>query len=191
MAGFVKVDNFNFLKSHSLNSTSAQSHPGFILSISDQLGSLLYDTVPGVTFSSDGRYAIPIRNAAMAAGVIHGHDEDLANDIINSPNLMKWEKEQKLKTNHRYSILVLTGLPKKKFIEVCAHELGHDWMNENFPKIKDLKLKEGWAEYFASEVNKLYEQKAMNKRIETNTSKVYGDGYRFIRDYVKRHGNFR
>jgi hypothetical protein len=118
------------------------------------------------------------------------HNYTIKTKIETSYSLFKGkqEKKQKRKTNHRYSVLVLTGLPKKKFIEVCAHELGHDWMDENFPKIKDLKLKEGWAEYFASEVNKLYEQKAMNKRIETNPSKVYGDGYRFIRDYLKKYG---
>lgn len=92
------------------------------------------------------------------------------------------------KTNDRYSILALTGLPKWKFIEVCAHELGHDWMQARYPKIRDLKIKEGWAEYFASRVNEIYGQESLNKRMETNTSTVYGDGYRFIRDYVKEHG---
>jgi hypothetical protein len=24
--------------------------------------------------------------------------------------------------------------------------------------------------------------------METNPSKIYGDGYRFVRDYVKQHG---
>ena len=98
------------------------------------------------------------------------------------------EKTEKYKTNIRYAISVLSGLPKWKFIEVCAHELGHDWMQEKFPNIKDLKIKEGWAEYFASRVNDIYGQGYLNKRMETNPSKIYGGGYRFIRDYVKQHG---
>ncbi|MFA6716850.1 MAG: hypothetical protein WCS27_15835 [Victivallaceae bacterium] len=98
------------------------------------------------------------------------------------------EKTEVKKTNNRYSILILNGLPEWKFVEVCAHELGHDWMQENYPKIKDLKVKEGWAEYFASRVNEIYGREYLNKRMESNPSKIYGDGYRFIRDYVKRYG---
>ncbi len=100
----------------------------------------------------------------------------------------KQEKTTKYRTNNRYSILILSGLPEWKFIEVCAHELGHDWMQEKFPKIKSLKIKEGWAEYFATRVNDLYGRGVMNKRMEINSNKIYGDGYRFIRDYVKQHG---
>ncbi len=100
----------------------------------------------------------------------------------------KQQKTSKWQTNNRYAIYVLAALPKWKFIEVCAHELGHDWMQEKFPKITDLKVKEGWAEYFAARVNDLYGQGYLNKRMEVNTNKVYGDGYRFICDYVKAHG---
>jgi hypothetical protein len=83
------------------------------------------------------------------------HNYTIKTKIETSYSLFKGkqEKKQKRKTNHRYSVLVLTGLPKKKFIEVCAHELGHDWMDENFPKIKDLKLKEG---RFCLERNRTY-----------------------------------
>ena len=98
------------------------------------------------------------------------------------------EKTKKYITNNRYTIYILSGLPKWKFIEVCAHELGHDWMQGAFPKIKNLKIKEGWAEYFATQVNDLYGQSVMNKRMKANTNKIYGDGYRFIRDYVNQHG---
>ncbi len=98
------------------------------------------------------------------------------------------EKIEKRRTNERYTIYLLSGLPKWKFIEVCAHELGHDWMQEYYPQIKDLKIKEGWAEYFASQVNDIYGQGYLNKRMDKNPSKIYGDGYRFIRDYVKQHG---
>jgi hypothetical protein len=99
----------------------------------------------------------------------------------------KQEKTEKYRTDNRYTIFILSGLPKWKFIEVCAHELGHDWMQGRFPKIKDLKIKEGWAEYFATRVNDLYGQGFLNKRMEVNKNKVYGDGYRFIRDYIKQH----
>lgn len=100
----------------------------------------------------------------------------------------KKEKIETYRTDNRYTILILSGLPKRKFIEVCAHELGHDWMQGNYPKIKNLKVKEGWAEYFATRVNDIYGQRFMNKRMETNKNKIYGGGYRFIRDYIKQHG---
>ncbi|MBU8902605.1 MAG: hypothetical protein KOO69_07685 [Victivallales bacterium] len=98
------------------------------------------------------------------------------------------DKTTKKRTNERYTIFILSALPKRKFIEVCAHELGHDWMQGNFPKIKDLKIKEGWAEYFATRINDIYGQEYMNKRMNANSNAVYGGGYRFIRDYVKQHG---
>lgn len=107
-----------------------------------------------------------------------------------SYSLLKGRKEKttQYRTNKRYSVFLLSGLPEWKFIEVCGHELGHDWMQANFPKIKDLKIKEGWAEYFASRVNDIYGQSHLNNRMRKNTSRIYGEGYRFIRDYVKKHG---
>lgn len=98
------------------------------------------------------------------------------------------EKTTRKLTNERYTIFILSGLPKWKFIEVCAHELGHDWMQGYYPKIKILKIKEGWAEYFATRVNDIYGQGYMNQRMDKNSNAVYGGGYRFIRDYVKQHG---
>lgn len=100
----------------------------------------------------------------------------------------KQEKTETYQTDDRYTIYILSGLPKWKFIEVCAHELGHDWMQGRFPKIRNLKIKEGWAEYFATRVNDLYGQGFLNKRMEANTNKIYGGGYRFVQNYVKQHG---
>ncbi|MDD5698973.1 MAG: LIM domain-containing protein [Victivallaceae bacterium] len=98
------------------------------------------------------------------------------------------DKTEQYLTNNRYSVSVLSGLPRRKFIEVCAHELAHDWMDAEYPKIKSLKIKEGWAEYVATRVNELYGRQFMNKRMEANTNEIYGDGYRFIRDYIREHG---
>jgi hypothetical protein len=85
-------------------------------------------------------------------------------------------------------VYVLYGLPRKKLIEVCGHELAHDWMQENYPKTQDSKLKEGWAEYIATRINELYDQAEMNKRMEENKDPVYGDGYRMVRDFIKQNG---
>ena len=121
---------------------------------------------------------------------LYKHSFTIKTKTQTSYSLLKGrqEKTEKYRTNERYTIYLLSGLPKWKFIEVCAHELGHDWMQAYYPKIKDLKIKEGWAEYFASRVNDIYGQGYLNKRMDKNPSKIYGDGYRFIRDYVKQHG---
>ncbi|MCF6175250.1 MAG: protein DA1 [Victivallaceae bacterium] len=92
------------------------------------------------------------------------------------------------KDNVSYSIYVLYGTPRHKLIEVLAHELGHDWMQKYYPKIKDLKIKEGWAEYVASQVNILYGRPAMNRRMKFNKDKTYGDGYRMISAIGKKRG---
>jgi hypothetical protein len=92
------------------------------------------------------------------------------------------------KTAERNSIYVLYGMPRYKLVEVIAHELGHDWMQENYPFIKDMKIKEGWAEYVASLVNKLYDQEHLNKRMQKNTDKIYGDGFRLISGKAEQGG---
>lgn len=98
------------------------------------------------------------------------------------------ESTREYKTDERYVIMVLYGIPENKFVEVAAHELGHDWMQAYYPEIEDLKIKEGWAEYVASQANILYGREDMNRRMEQNPDPIYGEGYRFIRDYIERHG---
>ena len=103
-------------------------------------------------------------------------------------NLKTEEKTEEYKSNEKFSVYVLYGLPRKKLIEVCGHELAHDWMQQHYPKLQDLKLKEGWAEFIATKVNTLYGQAEMNKRMEENRDKIYGDGYRLVRDFVSQNG---
>lgn len=103
---------------------------------------------------------------------------------------LPWKKPKTeiIRTNERFAIYVLYGLPKEKLIEVCAHELAHDWMQDNYPGIKDMKIREGWAEYVATKANRLFGNENLNRRIERNPDPVYGDGYRAIAQYVADHG---
>ena len=73
-------------------------------------------------------------------------------------------------------------MSRKKFIEVASHELAHDWMQEYYPKISDLKVKEGWAQYIAWRVNKIYGNLDFNTLIEKNKDPIYGDGFRLINE---------
>ena len=87
-----------------------------------------------------------------------------------------------------YSIMALYGLSRDKLGEVLAHELAHDWMQENYPDISDLKIKEGWAEFVASRFNDTIGKSGYNARMEFNPNPIYGDGYRLFRDLYKKGG---
>ncbi|HQO08847.1 MAG TPA: LIM domain-containing protein [Clostridiales bacterium] len=97
-------------------------------------------------------------------------------------------KDVKTSRTDSIFICVLDHLPKVKFIEVAAHELAHDWMDKHYPGIKDLKINEGWAEYTASRINILYGNEKLNNRMRENPDPHYGEGYRYIADYVKNKG---
>lgn len=86
------------------------------------------------------------------------------------------------------SIIALYGLARDKMGEVIAHEIAHDWMQVNYPKITDLKTKEGWAEFVASRFNDVIGKSDANARMEFNPNPIYGDGYRLFRDLYKKGG---
>lgn len=96
-------------------------------------------------------------------------------------------KEKRVKPA-THTIYLLYGMPKNKLIEVVAHELGHDWMQEHLPKITNLTLKEGWAEYVASLVNSLCGRSKMNMRMKLNKDAVYGGGFRKIYKISRKNG---
>ncbi|OGV58390.1 MAG: hypothetical protein A2X49_10510 [Lentisphaerae bacterium GWF2_52_8] len=106
----------------------------------------------------------------------------------NAIGKKKSSETQSSVTEQQYSIYVLDNIPKDKLCEVLAHELAHDWMQEYYPNISDLKIKEGWAEYVAAQMNKSAGREEFNRRMEKNPDPNYGDGYRMIRDYVAKHG---
>ncbi len=85
-------------------------------------------------------------------------------------------------------IFILSHLPKKKLIEVCAHELAHDWMQEFFPHINRLKTKEGWAEFVAWRINSIVGSEDLNRRIEQNLHPDYGDGFRMMKQIYTKSG---
>ncbi len=62
-------------------------------------------------------------------------------------------------------------------------------MQEHFPKIKELWIKEGWAEYIASLINIEYDQEELNKRMQFNTDEIYGKGFRKIKRIAEKYGN--
>ena len=89
-----------------------------------------------------------------------------------------------------YTIFGLTGTPRSKLIEVFAHELGHDWMQEYYPGVKALKIREGVAEYCSYVVNLQFKQGEMNLRMKNNPDPIYGDGFRLIYKVGGERGDF-
>ena len=96
------------------------------------------------------------------------------------------EKEEK--TSEQFNIYVLEGLPKERMEYVIAHELGHDWQMAKFPGIRDMAVKEGFAEYIGWLYNRLHKRDYLNKRIEANTDPVYGQGFRLIKSVADKEG---
>ena len=91
-------------------------------------------------------------------------------------------------TRQKFHVEILEGLPAKRYIEVAAHELAHDWMYANLPGIKEPRLVEGFAEYVASRVNILFDHEELNRRMESSPDPVYGEGYRQMRRMAEKEG---
>lgn len=127
------------------------------------------------------------KNSEMELGLF-AHEEWKNTETTYKSRLgFKYGEETKVELTDSFYIYILTDIPKDKFIEITAHELAHDWMEKVYPNIKDLKITEGWSEFAASQVNSIYKNGYLNIRMEENNNPVYGDGYRFIADYVKQN----
>ena len=81
-----------------------------------------------------------------------------------------------------YRIRILTGLPRDVFRAVAAHELAHDWMEENLPHLMDKdEIREGFAEFVAWSFSKAEGNTRMMEYTENRTDEVYGGGFRKVR----------
>ena len=85
-------------------------------------------------------------------------------------------------------ILMLDHLPRRRFLEIAAHELAHHWQYHAAPYLRDRVMQEGFAEYMASLVNREFGQENLNARIEQRRDPVYGAGFRKIRSVARREG---
>ena len=93
-----------------------------------------------------------------------------------------------IRSRDEFRILILSGLPPDYFRGVGAHELAHDWMQENLPHIDEPQIREGFAEFVSWAYAKEKKLDRVSWRIEQNTDEVYGDGFRKVRDMM---GNAR
>ena len=86
-----------------------------------------------------------------------------------------------IRNRDTYRILILKGLPPDFFRSVGAHELAHDWMEENLPHIDEPEIREGFSEYISWLYSKSEHLDRIPWRMEQNTDPIYGDGFRKIR----------
>ncbi len=90
--------------------------------------------------------------------------------------------------NRRCAIYVLDHLPRERFIESCAHEIAHDWMQHHAGVRYPEDIREGFAEYVAALADRASGRPEMVRRMESNPDPVYGGGYRKVAAYAQQHG---
>ena len=96
-----------------------------------------------------------------------------------------WFDSNEINGKPRYRIRILTGLPRDVFRAVAAHELAHDWMEENLPHLMDKReISEGFAEFVAWSFSQAEGLKRMMKYTENRTDDVYGGGFRKVREMM-------
>ncbi len=109
-------------------------------------------------------------------------EHELGLFIFNSRSLSFFGRT--VRKSDEYRILILRGQPPDFFRGVGAHELAHDWMQENLPHIDDPQIREGFAEFVSWAYAKSEKLDRVPWRMEQNTDPVYGDGFRKVRDMM-------
>lgn len=89
-----------------------------------------------------------------------------------------------VRSKDEYRIMILDGQPPDFFLAVGAHELAHDWMEENLPHIDDPQIREGFAEFVSWVFARSEDLDRIPWRMEYNTDEIYGDGFRKVRDMM-------
>ncbi|HOJ37763.1 MAG TPA: hypothetical protein PLI27_08855 [Ignavibacteriales bacterium] len=108
------------------------------------------------------------------------------NTLIQTTITNKSKKTKEVSKKQKYKIYILSYLPIEKFREVVAHELAHDWMQEYYPRIRDLQIIEGFAEYVAYCIVQIYGHYNLADYIAKNKDPIYGGGFRKIYSIASR-----
>ncbi|MCP5103463.1 MAG: protein DA1 [bacterium] len=98
--------------------------------------------------------------------------------------------EDKKRVKVEYHIYILSGIPQLNFDAVLAHELLHVWLIE-----RDIKLSQKEAEGFCNLGSALVYQaddskfaRVLLERMESSPDRMYGKGYRQMKDRLRRLG---
>ncbi len=87
----------------------------------------------------------------------------------------------------RRGIYVQTGLPRLLFEQVAAHELAHAWQGENCPLMRDVLVREGFAEWSAYKVLQAQGHTAQMALMRQRAD-LYGQGLQWALDLETRQG---
>ena len=110
-----------------------------------------------------------------------GTRKELNMEADGEHNELGWFDPKTIRNKPQYTIRILTGLPRDVFRSVGAHELAHDWMNEELPHLMDKpEIREGFAEFVAWSFSKAEGNKRMMDYTERRTDDVYGGGFRKV-----------
>ena len=111
-----------------------------------------------------------------------GTRKEINLEADGSHNELGWFDPKTVRNKPLYTIRILTGLPRDVFRAVAAHELAHDWMDENLPHLSDKpEIREGFAEFVAWSFSREEGNSRMMKYTENRTDEVYGGGFRKVR----------
>ncbi len=84
-------------------------------------------------------------------------------------------------------IYVQTGLPRQMFLKVASHEYAHAWQGENCPLLKDLRFREGFAEWVAYIVLSHYNLQDQMVRM-INEDNIYSQGLELMLELESKVG---
>jgi hypothetical protein len=111
-----------------------------------------------------------------------GTRKELNLEADGKHNELGWFDPKTIRNKPQFTIRILTGLPRDVFRSVGAHELAHDWMNEELPHLSDKpEIREGFAEFVAWSFSKAEGNTRMTDYTESRTDEVYGGGFRKVR----------
>jgi len=92
-----------------------------------------------------------------------------------------------LRHGMKRGIYILTGLPRKLFIQTAAHEYAHAWQGENCPTLNNSLIQEGLAEWVAYRALGIFGYAGGLAQMRDRQD-IYGAGLRWALDCENRNG---
>ena len=127
-------------------------------------------------------YAIGIKNISKKIPIklINLIEFNKITKINNHGNLKGYTKFNNTNMANKFEIFILFGLPKVEFEAALAHELLHIWLEQNNFHLKS-EITEGFCNLGRAliyENENTYFSKIHLNSMQTDTSLIYGSGYR-------------
>ncbi len=127
--------------------------------------------LPSLELLGVDRLSALLGPAPAARGLVRGHYSQQVTRTLGGPGADRVQK----------SIHLLYGMKPDNVLIAGAHELGHDWLSERFPRLDSAPqwMKEGVCQYLAATVARRESLPDLNV-FERTPDLTYGGGYRFF-----------